>query len=1431
MSDTEDKRTQALRKRTEALLAQNPGGLEHTDLENVTELAHELAHANERLAHVRQVLLAIRNVNQLIVSEDDPRRLIEKACENLTETLGYHTAWIALVNAEGDAATMTAASGFDGGFSEMRRQFERGEFSACMREALGSREIVLVEDISTGCPDCPVASDYAGRVAMSYRLEFGGTVYGVLAVSVPPAFARDEEEHELFREVAGDLAFALHKIEESAQARAHLAQYESILGTTADGYWRVDAAGRLLEVNANYCRMSGYPREELLALHIADLDVNETPDQVRERMRKIIETGGARFETQHRTKDGRVIDVEVSTTYCGETNEFVVFVRDLGERKRAEETERFLTLVLGQIQDRVTVTTLDGHITFANDAECEMMGYTREQLVGQHISVYGEDPEAGATQEEILRETLRTGFWRGEIVNYRADGRAITLDCRTTAVRDSRGEPVALCGIATDITEQKRAEQALRTSEERVRRKLRAIMEPEGDIGTLALADIIDQQALRSLMERFYEATGVGSAMVDLSGEVLVAIGWQDVCTKYHRVHPATLANCLESDLELSTGVAPGSFKAYRCKNNLLDFVTPITVGGRHVGNIFIGQFFFEGEAIDLDLFRRQAREYGFDEAEYLAAVERVPRFSREKAEAAMAFFAEFAELVSSLSYGSIRLSRALEQNEAAMRQLRTSEEKYRELVQTAYSVILKFDTAGRLTFFNEYAQQLFGYTEEEVLGRPILGTIVPEAESSGRDLAEMVEGICRDPEHFCDNQNENITKDGRRLWMRWNNRAVLDADGRLTGILSVGNDETDRKRAEEALKARESLLQKTFDVLPVGLWFADKDGRLLRGNPAGVRIWGAEPQVGPDEYGIFKARRLPSGVELAPDEWSLVRTIREGVTVLDEWLEIDAFDGQKRVILNSTAPVLDEDGNIQGAIVMNQDMTDFTRVTTERERLLQAIEQAGEIVVITDTAAAIQYVNPAFETVTGYSRGEAIGQNPRILKSGEQDQAFYEDLWHTITSGKTWQGQMVNRRKDGTLYTEEATISPVRDASGVIVNYVAVKRDITHDIELEDQYRQSQKLEAVGRLAGGVAHDFNNMLTIILGQVEMALLDLDPQTPLHAMLREVEKAGEQSANLTRQLLAFARKQTVDPKVLDINETISSMLKMLDRLIGEDIDLAWLPGHALWPARMDPAQLDQILANLVVNARDAIEGVGKITIETETVLVEESYCEEHPTFEPGRYITLSVSDNGCGMDRATVQSIFEPFFTTKAPGVGTGLGLATVYGIVRQNSGFINVYSEPGLGTTFRIYLPACEDSQPDAGLDGPKAELPHGTETILLVEDASTLLDVARAQLQKLGYTVLPAQTPAEAHRWIEDCAQTVHLLLTDVVMPEMNGRDLWDALRRLRPGLPCLFMSGYTANVIAHHGVLDADVHFLQKPFSLESLAVKVREALGNG
>ena len=478
------------------------------------------------------------------------------------------------------------------------------------------------------------------------------------------------------------------------------------------------------------------------------------------------------------------------------------------------------------------------------------------------------------------------------------------------------------------------------------------------------------------------------------------------------------------------------------------------------------------------------------------------------------------------------------------------------------------------------------------------------------------------------------------------------------------------------------------------------------------------------------------------------------------------------------------------------------------------------------------QYVNNGFCSITGFSREEVIGKTPldiNLYVNHDDREKMTKTL---LKNGELLNFEIQFRKKDGTIWDSFFTARPI-DIDGES-HLIALTKDVTElkktekeKRRLESQLRQAQKMESVGRLAGGVAHDFNNMLSIILGNSEIMMEDIGPDHPCSSNLKEIQNAAQRSADFTRQLLAFARKQTISPKILNPNHVIESMLKMLKRLIGEDIDLLWQPQADLWPIKIDPSQIDQMLANLCVNARDAIKDVGKIIIETGNISFDEIYCKEHTGFIPGNYIVIGVSDNGCGMNKETTTHLFEPFFTTKK-GEGTGLGLATVYGIVKQNNGFINAYSELNQGTTFKIYLPRYSGNFEQQAEKEVQKESPKGDETILLVEDEDAILQMTRQMLERLGYNILAASTPDEAIQIINVSGTKIDLLITDVVMPMMNGRELSEKILLSFPNMKCLYMSGYTANVIAHRGILDEGLYFINKPFSKQELSMKLREIL---
>jgi PAS domain S-box-containing protein len=530
-------------------------------------------------------------------------------------------------------------------------------------------------------------------------------------------------------------------------------------------------------------------------------------------------------------------------------------------------------------------------------------------------------------------------------------------------------------------------------------------------------------------------------------------------------------------------------------------------------------------------------------------------------------------------------------------------------------------------------------------------------------------------------------------------------------------------------------------------------------------------------------------------------------------------------------------DGTSLGRRVSNRDITGrkiMEKALQDSEEQFRFLVEGAPYAIFVQTDYDFAYTNSAAIALFGAASDDELLGEPLLDRIHPDFREQVLECIQIINDQKQFIPgiEMVSLRLDGSQVPVEMSAVPIayegKDGALVFLQDIS-KRKLTdkEKEKLQIQLSQAQKMESVGRLAGGVAHDFNNMLGVIIGHAEMAIDQVDTSQPLYEDLLEIQKAAQRSADLTRQLLAFARKQTINPRVLDLNDTVSGIFKMLRRIVGENIELVWKPGLNLWPVMMDPSQIDQILANLTVNARDAIKLAGNLTIATQNIVFDKTYCSAHAGFMPGEYVLLAVSDNGCGMDKMVLDNLFEPFFTTKGVGKGTGLGLATIYGIVKQNNGFINVYSEPGEGTSFKIYLPRIQTSE-TVKIEATEPEPSCGAETVLLVEDEETILRLGKMILERYGYTVLVAPSPTEALILAKEHQGPIHMLLTDVVMPGMNGKELKERISAIIPEIRVLFMSGYTADVIAYHGVIEEDVQYLQKPFSVKTLAAKVREVL---
>ncbi|HOX04882.1 MAG TPA: PocR ligand-binding domain-containing protein [Planctomycetota bacterium] len=1416
----------------------------------------------------------------------------------------------------------------------------------------------------------------------------------------------------------------------------------------------------------------------------------------------------------------------VAALYRRDRTKAAAYDREAALRESREalaQQREWLRVTLVSIGDAVLAADSSGKIAFINPSASELTGWPEAEAIGRPAQEVFRivDEQTGAPGEDVFTRVLREGKVIA-LANHTAlisrDGRQVPIEDSAAPIRDAAGVVTGAVLVFHDATDKRRAQEALRESEERVRRKLESILTPEGDVGHLELSDIIDAGAIQSLMDEFHKLVGVPMAIIDLKGKVLVGEGWQDICTQFHRVHPETCRNCVESDLLLTKDVPAGEFKLYKCKNHMWDVSTPIMIGERHVGNVFMGQFFFDDEQPDRELFRSQSRRYGFDEAGYLAALDRVPRLSREAVETGMRFFLKLARMISQLSYGNIKLARLLAERDAHEAELRklnralraisnsnqamlraedegqylrevcriVSEDCGHAMVWIGYadddeaktvrpvawagmeagylatlqitwadtergrgptgtairtgrptgcrnmlvdpafapwcedarrrgyasSVVLPLLEGGKaFGAINVYSQEPDAFSEDETrllaelagdLSQGIAalraraeraraeqalqaahGKLAIAQQSAGAgawdwDLAtarldwspELYRLFGLDPSrkvadfdtwreimHPDDRQaaeerGNAAIRDGTRLnneyrvvlpsgevrWISAVGETSRDGNGKAVRMSGLCFDITERKRGEEALASaraeaelRAAEVQTLLDAAPVAVWIAH-DPRCLRitGNsyadalvmrvPRGANI-SASASPG-DAATTYKAFR--DGVELRPEELPAQVAAATGRPVANETIELRFPDGRVLSLLMSAVPLFDAHGRVRGAVATGMDISERKRAEenlrrsnwrndvlakTAGELLKAGSPQATveglcrEVMAFLDCQAFFNFLadkpsgrlrlnacagipeeeareiqwldygvavcgcaaqsaqrivaeniqetpDPRTELVKSYgiqayachplmAQGEVLGTLSFGTRTRPRFAADELSLMKAVADLVSIAIQR-QRAEQALQQHRERLEELVRERTNELERLVGTLREEIAEREraeaglrkATEQLAHSQKLEAVGRLAGGVAHDFNNLMTVVTGYGRRVLRDGGLGAGHRSAVEQMTKAGEQAVNLTRQLLAFSRKQVINPVVLDLNETVDGMRKMLPTVLGEDIAVAFELQSDPWPVLADPTQIAQVIMNLAANARDAMPAGGRFIIRTANIRIPAAASGGHGDIPPGRYALLAVADTGAGLSAEAREHLFEPFFTTKQVGDGTGLGLSSVYGIVQQSGGHIRVDSLAGRGTTFSIYFPAegTENARgaTNAAPNEPKAATPRGSETILLLEDEPSVCQLLTDELQELGYMVLPCRTAGDAIRKAEAREGPVDLLLSDVVLPGVSGPTLVKMLKDRGKVKRVLFMSGHAEKHIVQRGILADGVDFIGKPFTAEALAAKIREVL---
>jgi len=1151
--------------------------------------------------------------------------------------------------------------------------------------------------------------------------------------------------------------------------------------------------------------------------------------------------------------------------------------------ERDDQAELF-RIVTENMLDMVALTDMEGNFIFAGKSH-DILGYEPGFLLGKNVMDFVHPEDLPHIQEEFV-ESVASGHPRRVEYRYRCkDGTYIWLETIGNFTKDEKGVPQEVIFSSRDITGRKKAEEELYKSEAMTQALLNGIPESaflvESD-GTIIAANTTVAQRLSCMMEELIGSNiftrvpdGVAEFRRKFFDQVLKTgqpIQFEDVRLGRdieNRINPI-----LDQDGKVTRLAIVGiditerkrAEKALRESRDLLDSTQRLAKIGGWEWDVCRQTMSWTDEAYHI---------HGFEPGEVaVGSPEHIQRSlacydpdDRLVIEAAFRRCAEEGkpydlELPFTTVHGQRKWVKTIakpvmEENRIlkvtgnimditerkwAEKSLQESEERFQKMLSLVPDMISIHDTDMNIIYSNWNGVGAVS-EEKRVLNTKCYRTyrgydnICPDCQA--RTVMETGKPF----------QEETKLSDGR--WIDLRVFPILDENGAVELFVEWVRDITDQKHIEEELGKSEKEHRRLFETMDQGVVYQDTNGKIISANPAAERILGLSFDQMRGKTSINPRWRMikEEGTEVPGTDHPAIIALRTGETVGPVLRGVFHPERSTYIWLSITVVPLFQQGETKPFQVYAtfEDVTEHKQAVEdlkERESFIKATLDnlpVGVAVNSVDPEVRFTYMNDNFATFYRTTREALDGSN---------------DFWEVVYTDATFREQIKKRVLEDCasndperMYWEDVPVSrPGKKPFYITAKNIALPEsnlmvstvwDVTErkraekDREkLQSQLNHAQKMESVGKLAGGVAHDFNNKLAIINGYAELAMEMIDPSDPLHETIQEIHTAGKKSADIVRQLLAFARKQTISPVLLDLNDTISSMLKMLQRLIGENIDLAWHPGNNLWFVKMDPSQVDQVMANLAVNSRDAIPDVGKLTIETKNAIVDEDYCNSNPEAIPGRYVMLTVSDDGCGIEAEVMDQLFEPFFTTKEIGKGTGLGLPTVYGIVKQNNGFINVYSEPGEGTTFKLYFPSevTENSVLQSAKDS-SGEIPVGSEAILLVEDEPPILKMGREMIKRLGYTVLTAENPSNALRAALEYDGKIDLLITDVVMPEMNGRDLSSQLVKNHPGLKTLYMSGYTADVIAHHGVIDKEVQFIQKPFSLKDLAVKVREVLEQG
>jgi two-component system, cell cycle sensor histidine kinase and response regulator CckA len=1132
-----------------------------------------------------------------------------------------------------------------------------------------------------------------------------------------------------------------------------------IIGGTNVGTWEFDVNTGISVMSDRWAGILGYTREELSPVTIQKWNDLVHPDDLQgsnEALRQHFEGERDYYECELRMrhKNGSwvwILDRGRVHTWSDDGKPLLMSGthQDITERKRAEEALRESELRFRTVFENAADANLlliDGVHMDCNQAALSMLDCSREEIIGHGPLKFSPEfqPDGMRSADKaaaFIREAMEEGSNRFEWVHRRLNGTEFWVEIAATSLMVHGRR--ALLGTWRDITERKRAEEALRESKERYKRLLESVTDY---IYAVKVAD--GKPVSTSHGEGCLAVTGYTSKEFEENPYL-----WFQMIVEEDR--PAVQEHV--SSVMTGATIPPLEHRIIHRNGSIRWVRNTLSVHADDSGSIVS----YEG-------------------------------------------------LISDIT-----------EQRGAKDELALSETKYRTLFESAQDAIFLMKNY-LFVDCNSTTCEMFGCTREQILGKPP-DQFSPEVQPDGN----------RSRDKALEKMNEAMA--GRPQFFEWTHAKLegtcFDAEVKLSGIeiagerhiLAIVRDITDRKRSQKALERSLSLQRATLESTADGILVVDRAGNVSSFNRKFLEMWHI-----PEFFTVLMddEKLLKYVIDQVKDPARLQERLKQ-VYALPESQSYDTIEFKDGRVFERYSQPQRVGDEVVGRVWSFRDLTERKRVEMELARLATATEQAAEAIVMIDLEGQIEYVNPAFERITGYRRDEAIGKKWNELISKEYDESFYDELWRVLREGQVWTGRMRSCRKDESVYEEECSISPIRDQNGVIVSYVAVKRDVTQEAELENRLRQSQKLEAVGLLAAGIAHDFNNLLAGIKGFAELLTLDEEAGPKVSDYAQEILKAASRAADLTGQLLAFARKGRFLSILVNVNEVIDEVVAILERSIDRRIEIKQ-NYHTERPfISGDPSQIQSAILNLAINARDAMPEGGRLTFQTENVHLDETYCQLHSLdLGAGDYLAVSLTDTGIGMDEAVMAHIFDPFFTTKAQGQGTGLGLSGVYGCLRNHHGSVEVTSQLGGGSTFRLLFPVTAEQQKQAVPSERRLQL-TGEERLLLVEDEEVVRNLAIKILTNAGYRVTACADGPEAVALYRDGASEFDLILLDMMMPNMHGKDVFAAMKQINPHVCVLLMSGYSDSNVQE--VLDQGIKgFIPKPFRSKQLLQKIREAL---